>query len=591
MSELDQLRRLCEQQQQRIAQLDGRNARLTRDIEQLRTKNEDLQKDKEDLQVQMQQSRDELAAWIRKIFGRLSERYIGDAAGQLRFAFDSEDDIEDARAGILQSLEEHASQARRKKKQRRRRGTSEMFPDHLPRREIVIDLDENEKEGLKRIGEDITETLHFRRPVLHVVRRIYPKYVRSGDPQAGVLQAPRPPSLISGDRYDTSLATELITAKYGYHLPVYRQEDLFAGSGVHLPRSTLLNILTASAERIQPFIAYLRNVVRTDPCLGTDDTGICLLLPETIPGIDAKDPKSKRVHEVIRDAFSKKKKSIRAKMWVYRGLSVPLNIFDFTVSRHRDGPDLFLIDNGYEGTLIGDCYGANTGISMRSCGSIIHAACNAHARRKFEAALANHERHAKYVLESYAALYDIEDQAKDLSDADRLDLRRKRSQPVWDAMEHYVETQMTDVSAKEKIGEARSYLRNQWKGLGRYLDDGSVPIDNNLSEQLMRQVALGRKNWMFCGSVSAGYRAADLMTLVSSAHRNDLDVWDYVKDVLTQLVAGSTEYDTLRPDAWAKAHPDSIRTYRQKERQEQAARRDRNRLKRRLKQLSAANPK
>jgi transposase len=121
---------------------------------------------------------------------------------------------------------------------------------------------------------------------------------------------------------------------------------------------------------------------------------------------------------------------------------------------------------------------------------------------------------------------------------------------------------MTDISKKEKIGEARGYLLNQWDGLVRYLDDGSLPLDNNLSEQLMRQVALGRKNWLFCGSVPAGYRAADLMSLVSSAHRNDLDVWEYVKDVLDQLLAGSVNYAPLRPDIWKQSHPDSIRSYR-----------------------------
>ena len=534
----------------------------------------------------MQQSRDELAALLRRIFGRTSERYLGDAAGQLLLAFDSADDIEDARAGILQALEEHRVQEENKRKRRRRRSTSELFPEHLPRREITIDLDDAEKEGLQRIGEDITETLHFRRPVLHVVRKIYPKYVRPAEPDAGVLQAPRPASLVCGDRYDTSIAAEVITSKYGYHLPVYRQEDIFAGSGVHLPRSTLLNVLSASAELVRPFVDYLSDVVRTDSHIGTDDTGVCLLLPTVVPAIDPDDPKSRRVHEVISGAIKTKKKSITAKMWVYRGTSVPLNIFDFTVSRHRDGPDLFLIDHSYKGTLVGDCYGANTGILMRSNGSIVHAACNAHARRKFEAALDNHERHAKFVLETYTALYDIEDQAKDLNEADRLELRRRRSKPIWDSLRRYVDTQMTDVSKKEKIGEARGYLLNQWDGLVRYLDDGKLPIDNNLSEQLMRQVALGRKNWLFCGSVPAGYRAADLMTLVSSAHRNDLDVWDYVKDVLDQLLVGRSDYESLRPDIWKQSHPDSIRTYRVEERRQQATRRDRHRLERRLSRLN-----
>jgi transposase len=608
MSELATLRRLhAQQQQQQNASLSACNEQQKESIEQLTRDNErflrdnerflndaksvvaqvsDLQQDNTDLRTQLQQSRDELAALIRRIFGRISERYMGDAAGQLLLAFDSEDAIEDARAGILQALEEHREQAEAKKKKRRkRRSTSDLFPAHLPRQEIIVDLDDDEKEGLQRIGEDITETLHFRRPVLHVVRKIYPKYVRPTKPDVGVMQAPRPPSLVAGDRYDTSIAAQLITGKYGYHLPVYRQEDMFASSGVHLPRSTLLNVLSASAELIRPFIDYLSDVVRTDRCLGTDDTGVCLLLPDAIPAIDPDDPKSKRVHEVISNAIATKKKSLTAKMWVYRGMSIPLNIFDFTVSRHRDGPDLFLIDNDYEGTLIGDCYGANTGIMMRSSGSIVHAACNAHARRKFEAALDNHQRHAKFVLETYSALYDIEDQARHLDDAGRLALRHRCSRPIWDSLRNYVDTQMTDISKKEKIGEARGYLLNQWDGLVRYLDDGSLPLDNNLSEQLMRQVALGRKNWLFCGSVPAGYRAADLMSLVSSAHRNDLDVWEYVKDVLDQLLAGSVNYAPLRPDIWKQSHPDSIRSYRVEERREAAARRDRHRLERRLSRL------
>ena len=592
MSELAELLRRFAQLQQQNAALDACNKQLTRDnacflkeAQAAALQVNDLQEETADLRTQLQHSRDELAALFRRIFGRTSERFIGDAAGQLLLTFDSEDDVEDARAGILQALEEYREQDEKKRKKRRRRGTSELFPEHLPRHEIIIDLDDDEKEGLQRIGEDITETLHFRRPVLHVVRKIYPKYVRPAEPQAGVLQARRSASLVSGDRYDTSLATELITSKYGYHLPVYRQEDIFAGSGVHLPRSTLLNVLSASAELVRPFVDYLSDIVRTDPYIGTDDTGVCLLLPKVVPAINPDDQKSRRVHEVISNAFATKKKSLTAKMWVYRGMSIPINIFDFTVSRHRDGPDLFLIDNDYEGTLIGDCYGANTGIMMRSSGAIVHAACNAHARRKFEAALDNHERHAKFVLETYSALYDIEDQAKGLDNARRLEVRRRCGKPIWDSLRSYVETQMTGVSKKEKIGEARRYLLNQWDGLVRYLDDGGVPIDNNLSEQLMRQVALGRKNWLFCGSVPAGYRAADLMTLVSSAHRNELDVWDYIKDVLDQLLAGSSDYESLRPDIWKQSHPNSIRTYRIEERRQQASRRDRRRLERRLSRL------
>jgi hypothetical protein len=123
---------------------------------------------------------------------------------------------------------------------------------------------------------------------------------------------------------------------------------------------------------------------------------------------------------------------------------------------------------------------------------------------------------------------------------------------------------------KESFGQALTYLRNQFDHLLVYLDDGLMPIDNNETEQLMKQVALGRKNWMFIGSVDAGYRAADLMTLVSSAARNDLDIFLYVKHVLDRLLAGDTEYEALRPDVWKQSHPEAVRLYRVEERQARA---------------------
>jgi len=123
---------------------------------------------------------------------------------------------------------------------------------------------------------------------------------------------------------------------------------------------------------------------------------------------------------------------------------------------------------------------------------------------------------------------------------------------------------------KESFGQALTYLRNQFEHLLVYLDDGLMPIVNNDTEQLMKQVALGRKTWLFIGSVDAGYRAADLMTLVSSAARNDLDVFHYVKDTLDRLLAGETNYEALRPDVWKESHPEAIRLYRVEERRSRA---------------------
>ncbi len=122
-----------------------------------------------------------------------------------------------------------------------------------------------------------------------------------------------------------------------------------------------------------------------------------------------------------------------------------------------------------------------------------------------------------------------------MSPAERLSLRQQRSVPIWEQLRGYLEHEMTDVLSTDKISEARSYILNQWQGLTAHLADGNVPIDNNQCEQLMKQVALGRKNWLHLGSLASGYRTATLMTIVSSAIRNDLDVKSYLEDLLNEL--------------------------------------------------------
>ena len=179
----------------------------------------------------------------------------------------------------------------------------------------------------------------------------------------------------------------------------------------------------------------------------------------------------------------------------------------------------------------------------------------------------------------------FEDEARGMSADERVSLRQRRSAPIWDQLRKYLDHEMTDVLSSDSISDARSYILNQWQGLTAHLADGNVPIDNNQCEQLMKQVALGRKNWLHLGSLASGYRTATLMTVVSSAIRNDLDVAAYLEDVLNQLLAGSRDYASLRPDVWASSHPQSIRAHRQKQREEHNIRRDRDRLRRRLARL------
>jgi hypothetical protein len=220
-----------------------------------------------------------------------------------------------------------------------------------------------------------------------------------------------------------------------------------------------------------------------------------------------------------------------------------------------------------------DCYSAYQGIALRSDGQIERGACVTHARRKAFEAREAYPLEASLVLAKFQQLYDIEGRGKNVSDAERFQLRQRDATPVWESLGAWLASDAASaILPKSKFGQALTYLRNHWKPLQLYLTDGRMPIDNNEVEQLMKQIALGRKNWIFIGSLAAGERAADFFTLVASAVRNDLDVWAYVKDVLDRLLAGETDYDELRPDVWATAHPEAIRQYRVEERRDKADR-------------------
>ena len=551
-----------EQKDALLAELSEKNAKLQQEYDQLQAEYDLL---------------------IQRMFGRRSERYI-ENPDQLKLDFgdsaETDDAVDGLKDAIIASEQETEEATRPRKRPKKRR--NEQLPDHLPRDERIVDLPDDQKEGLSFIGYDIAETLVFQRPVLRVLQTKYAKYSDPKRSDQGVRSPARKAGLVEGNRYDTSVAAEIIIAKYGYHLPIYRQQDMFAGSGWMPGRSTLLNIQMAAADLVVPFVDYLADEVRRDDCLGTDDTGVTLLLPATIPAVDPRDSRSQREHDVIGAAIRKGGKSVKAKMWAYRGQHIPLNVFDFTVSRHRDGPDEFLINAGYEGVLLGDCYTGYTGISHRSSEAITHAACNAHARRKIFEAADNHPVHASNLLGMYQELYDIEDRGKLLDAAGLLDLRAGESAAVWSRIGDYLNSDgMANVLPKEQFGRAIGYLRGNWAALQVYLTNASVSFDNNETEQLMKQVAVGRKNWLFIGSIAAGRRAANLITLVSSALRNDLDVWIYIKSLLDALLSGSTDYASFRPDIWAQSHPEHIRCYRVEERRDRADRKQRQRAARR----------
>jgi len=554
-----------EEQAHSVLALKGDNDRLDEQVVELQLKIEKL---------------------LHQLYGRKSERRV-DGAGQLLLDLGEEATPEVVSAleeaiRDAESIVEAADEEQKKRRTKRPRKDDRKFPEHLPRYERIVDLPEDRREGLRLIGYDEVETLELIRSELRVRVTKYAKYAHASDKNRGIVSPERPTGLVEGDRFDASIGVEVIAAKYFYHLPFYRQQDLFASSGWTPSRGTLSNIEAAVEFTLRPLAGFLRSLMKQDRTIGCDDTGVLLITPKAMP--DLRDhPRGERIGEVLEKAIAAGKPSIKANMWGYYASRLPVVAFDFTVSRHRDGPDEVLAD--FQGNVLGDCWSGFQKIDVRSDSRITFAACWAHARRKIE------ECHGAFPLQVakleslIRMLYDVEDQIKTLDESARHSRRQSLSRHVLGLIERYLESEAMSaprVLPKSNLGQAAAYVRRHWTALSRFVDDASIPIDNNDCEQLMKRVAVGRKNWLFKGSLAAGERAANLMTIIASAVRNDLDVGAYLQDVLQRTLDGETNWAAMVPHAWKAEHPESIRTYRQEERRQAADRKRKRRARRRL---------
>jgi transposase len=432
--------------------------------------------------------------------------------------------------------------------------------DHLPHRRVEHDLPEDEKTcsccgGAKqRIGEDLSRELEFTPANLEVTVHVLPKYA-CPKCRDGVASPPVPPKPIPGGIAGPGLVSFVVVSKCADHLPLYRLEDILTRYGVYLSRSTLCDWWRNAATVLGPLAELQKTLVLQSPVLWTDDTPVTVLGGEK-PG------------------------STKGRFWAYIGdAEHPYSVYDFTMSRSRDGPVAYLAD--YHGFLQADAYGGYDGIYLGSNGTIVEVACWSHARRKFYDARPNAPCEANQVLEWIRQLYDIEHRAGDFTPTERQALRQRESVPILDCLEKYLDELSPRILPKSSMGKAMTYARNQWAALRRYTSDGRLTIDNNLSERTLRLQAVGRKNWEFLGSEAAGPRAAVLFTIVAGAKRHRLEPWAYVRDVLLRLSVGETDLQALLPDRWGASHPEHVLHHRFDESRRKAARQNETRKGRR----------
>jgi transposase len=352
------------------------------------------------------------------------------------------------------------------------------------------------------------------------------------DPGEVVIAAPKPAMPIAKGLPGPGLLAHLIVSKCVDHLPLNRLERVYQRQGLFLHRSTLCDWMAACADLLRPLYDLMVSVVLQSRSLHTDDTTV-------------------KMQELVTHLLS------TARLWVYLGDAThPYNMFDFTVNRKRDGPQRFLAN--YQGYLHADAFSGYDGLYLpdprTAAAGIIEVACNAHARRKFYEARGSDALRSHQALAYYRQLYELERQAKDFSDAQRLQMRQDLSVPILGQFHTWLEAQRPEVLPKSPMAAALGYALNNWTALIRYTEAGFLAIDNNVAEREMKRIAIGRKNWLFVGSPRGGQTAAVLFSFTSTCQRLDVEPWRYLRDVLERLPSHPPErLGELLPDEWARA--------------------------------------
>jgi transposase len=519
-SDIDQLKAI-------IASRDLVIATLTRQRDEFYLKN---------LQLEVR-----LAKALKQIYGPRADRIPDQAQLVLDFARQLEqlpihpDDLAPASSAAADQPEEPEGRSPRRLRTRGRRDIGAM--NHLPMIEKTYELSgemclcpvcQGERE---KIGAEVSYTIEHIRASLLRIKHIQNKYACRNCEQDGQnpnieLAGKKEASPIDKGMAGPGLLAYVATSKYADYLPLYRLENIFSRQGFELDRATMCIWMGDVARIARPVYQLMIQRLRQSHVVATDDTVMPLLQPG---------------------------KARQARMWVYLGdESHPYNVFEFTLSRSRDGPKLFLKD--YHQTLLADGYGGYDGIVLDN--ELPRAGCWSHGRRKVIDAHATAPDVARSIVRLIKGLFAIEARAKNLSSEERLHLRQAESAPVLDTLHRLLLEQKATLLPKHPMALAINYLLNQWTELTLFTTDPAVPIHNNLAEQQMKRIALLRKNVLFVATERGGQTAAILSSITSTCRRHGIDPQIYFTQLLTNLQdTPISQLEQWLPDVWKKAQP------------------------------------
>jgi transposase len=346
--------------------------------------------------------------------------------------------------------------------------------------------------------------------------------------KAGVSIAPLPPMMVAQGQPGASLVAHVLLSKFVDHLPLYRQQQQFARLGINFPKSTLGDWVEQGAVWLQPIVREMKRQLLLSDYVQVDETPVRVQDPD-VPG-----------------------KCATGWLWV---LGVPQKdvIFEFHPGRGKEFAQQLLGD--FQGYLQRDGYGVY-GALARDDLKLIPVGCWAHARRKFIDAIEVQRDQAMAIVDELRKLYLVERHARDedLTPEQRHHLRQQLSLPILTALQPLLQSTREQVLPQSPLGKAARYCLAEWEALNRYLSDGRLEIDNNLTENAIRPSAVGKKNWLFIGHPQAGWRSAVIYSIVVSCQRRGIEPWDYLRDVLARLPAmNHSELPSLLPANWKPA--------------------------------------
>ena len=395
---------------------------------------------------------------------------------------------------------------------------------------------------MTQIGQDVQDKLGFKPKQFYRERHVYPKYTcrNAQCHREKLVQAKTEPQIIDKSVATPELLAHILISKYADHLPLYRQSLIYQRSGVYLSDSTLADWVGRCGVQLVFLVNRLRQMILTQPILHADETPV-----KVLNGYGMKDAKGKLKQGYVWAYVTPKHSPIKAV------------VYDFAQGRGSEHPNAFL--KGFKGKLICDGYNGYKPLFGRG---VIEVGCMAHARRKF------HELHVTgqslisiEALELFQSLYAVEREIDERFEKNPTpmprdaqivrQIRQQKAKPIADRLYAWLQQKRLGTTKNADITKAIEYCLKRWQALTRYLDDGNLPIDNNWAENQMRPWALGRKNWLFAGSLESGQRAASIMSLIQSARLNGLDPYAYLADVLRRLPTHpDSQIDELLPHVW-----------------------------------------